>query len=232
VVFGLSLFFLVWIPWPHTSVWALFPWLLLLTDRVLRRPTTLSAAGLAAVVALQYFGGHPESNFHLLGVTVLFFAFRLVVLRREGLRPRAGPATAAFAAGLAGGTALAAVALLPFLELLSHTNDVEVRADYWRLRMPREYLLGFLLPDYWGRGTELNIGAFAQGRAVYVGALPLVLAGVALLRRPSLQRIGVAALGALMLAVVIGLSPLPELISVLPIVRTGNHVRLVIVVVA
>ena len=43
--------------------------------------------GLAAVVALQFFGGHPESNFHLLAATVVFFAFRLVVLRREGALP-------------------------------------------------------------------------------------------------------------------------------------------------
>ena len=230
-VFALSLFFLVWLPWPHTNVWALLPLLLLLADRVLRKPTALSAAGLAVVVALQYFGGHPESNFHLLGVTVLFFAFRLVVLRRGSSPPNTVRALAGFAAALAGGTALAAIVLLPFLELLSHTNDVEVRADYWRLKMPREYLLGFALPDYWGRGTEINIGAFAQGRAVYVGALPLVLAVVAVLRRPSVERIGVAIFGLLMLAVVVGVPPLPELISVVPIVRTGNHVRLMIVVV-
>ena len=230
-IFGLSLFFLVWLPWPHTNVWALFPWLLLLADHVLRRPTALSAAGLMAVVGLQYFGGHPESNFHLLGVTGVFFAFRLAVLRRGPAPPPTARAIAAFAAALAGGTALAAAVLLPFLELLSHSNDVDVRADYWRLKMPREYLLGFALPDYWGRGTEVNIGAFAQGRAVYVGALPLVLAVVAVLRRPSLQRIGVAALGLLMLAVVVGVPPLPQLISLVPIVRTGNHVRLMIVVV-
>jgi hypothetical protein len=96
--------------------------------------------------------------------------------------------------------------------------------------MPREYLLGFALPDYWGRGTQTGIGAFAQGRALYVGALPLVLAAAAVALRPSLQRLGVAAFGALMLAVVVGLPPLPELAGHIPIIRTGNHIRLVIVV--
>jgi hypothetical protein len=34
VVFAFSLFFLVWVSWPLPNVWALLPWLLLLTDRV------------------------------------------------------------------------------------------------------------------------------------------------------------------------------------------------------
>jgi hypothetical protein len=231
LVYAFSLFFVVWVSWPHASVWAFLPWLLLLADRLLRRPGPGPAAGLAVVVALQFFGGHPESNFHVLGVTVLFFAFRLVVLRREGEPVTAAPATAWFAGALAGGTALAAITLLGFLELLSETNDVDVRADYWRLKMPREYLLGFALPDYWGRGTEVPIGAFAQGRALYVGALPLLLAGVALVARRSLMRAGVAVLGAVMLAVVVGVPPLGDLIGQVPVVRTGNHIRLVIVVV-
>ncbi len=230
VVYAFSLFFLVWVTWPHTNVWALLPWLLLLADRVARASAPLPAAGLAVVVALQFFGGHPESNFHLLAVTVVFFAFRLVVLRRDGAAPRAGPAAVAFAAALAGGAALAAITLLPFLELLSNTNDVAVRRSYWRLSMPGEYLLGYALPDYWGRGTQTGIGAFAQGRALYVGALPLVLATVAVAGRHSLLRVGVAAFGVLMLAVVVGVPPLPELTSYLPLIRTGNHIRLVIVV--
>jgi hypothetical protein len=231
LVYGFGLFFVVWVPWPHTSVWALLPWLLLLADRVVRDPSALSGAGLAVVVALQFFGGHPESSFHLLAVTVAFFALRLVVVRREGAPAPPGRATAVFAAGLGGGAALAAITLLPFLELLAHSNDVEVRQGYWRLSMPRGYLLGLMLPDYWGRATQTPIGTFAQGRALYVGALPLVLAAVGLAVRPSLQRVAVAAFGVLMLAVVVGAPPLPDLIAQVPLIRTGNHIRLVIVMV-
>ena len=232
VVFAFSLFFVVWVSWPQTGVWALLPWLLLATERLLRRPGPLPAAALAAVVALQFLAGHPESNFHLLLVTVAFFAFRLVTLRRaEGGGPAAGPATVGFAGALAGGAALAAITLLPFLELLRQSNDVATRQTYWKLTLSREYLLGFALPDYWGRGTQTEVGAFAQGRAVYVGALPLLLAGVAVVRRPSALRVGAAVLGALMLAVVVGVAPLPQLISHVPLIRTGNHLRLVIVLV-
>ena len=45
-------------------MWALLPWLLLAVDRVVRAPHPGSVALLALVVALQFFGGHPESSFH------------------------------------------------------------------------------------------------------------------------------------------------------------------------
>ena len=38
LAYGFSLFFVVWLPWPLTSVWALLPWLLWATDRVVRDP--------------------------------------------------------------------------------------------------------------------------------------------------------------------------------------------------
>jgi hypothetical protein len=231
LVYAFSLYFVVWIAWPQTSVWALLPWLFLLADRTIRDPTALSAAGLAVVVALQFFGGHPESNFHLLVATVVFFAFRLFVLS-HGSRPRSvGRPVLAFSAGLVGGTTLAAVVLVPFLELLFRSADMEVRETYWELALPKEYLLGFVLPDYWGRATHAATGAFAQERALYVGALPLMLALGAVIARPSFQRVAIAAFGTLLLAIVVGVPPLPDIAGTIPIVKTGNHLRLVIIVV-
>jgi hypothetical protein len=87
LVYAFCLYLLVWESWPQTNVWALAPWVWLLTDRVIRSSRALPVAGLATVVALQFFGGHPESNFHLLVGTVVFFVLRLVVLRREGGLP-------------------------------------------------------------------------------------------------------------------------------------------------
>jgi hypothetical protein len=230
LVFAFSLYFLVWVSWPLPNVWALLPWLILLTDRVIRNPTTLPVAGLALVVAVQFFGGHPESNFHLLAVTVAFFAYRSAVLRRAGELPGLGRPLLAFAAGLAGGTALAAVALLPFLELLFRSGDVDVRETFWQISLPRRYLLGFALYEYWGRATHVAVGGdFTQVRALYLGALPLALGAAALIVRPTALRAGVAVFAALMLAIVLGVWPFPELASQIPIVKTGNHLRLTVV---
>ena len=229
IVYAFSLYFVVWIAWPQTNVWALLPWLFLLADRTLRAPTVLSGAGLAVVVALQFLGGHPESNLHLLVATVAFFAFRVVALRRRIALAELRRPLLAFTVGLAGGAALAAVALVPFLELLFRSADIGVRETYWELALPERYLLGFMLPDYWGRAAHAAVGAFAQERALYVGALPLILAVGAVVARPTLQRVGLAAFGALLLAIAVGVPPLPQIASAIPIVKTGNHLRVVVI---
>ena len=113
LVYGFSLYFVVWIAWPQSGVWALLPWLLLLAELALRRPGPLPAAGLAAVVAAQFFAGHPESSFHLLVTAAAFVAFRIVVLRREGRLARLRAPLLAVGAGVAGGVLLAALLLSP-----------------------------------------------------------------------------------------------------------------------
>ncbi len=65
-MFAFGTFFVVWLAWPLTSVYAFIGWTLALTELVIRRPGRLTVAGLAAVVGLQFLGGHPESSFHLL----------------------------------------------------------------------------------------------------------------------------------------------------------------------
>jgi hypothetical protein len=230
LVFAFSLYFLVWVSWPLPNVWALLPWLILLTDRVIRNPTPLPVAGLAVVVAVQFFGGHPESNFHLLAATLAFFAFRVFDLRRAGELPSLKRPILGFAAGIAGGTALAAIMLIPFLELLFRSGDLDTRATFAQITLPRRYLLGFALYEYWGRATHSAIGNdFTQVRALYVGALPLALAPAALIVRPSLMRVGVAAFAAFLLAVVIGVPPLPDVAAHIPIVKTGNHLRTAVI---
>src|SRR5919204_660941 len=227
LVYGFCLYFVVWITWPQSSVWAFLPWAWLLTDRVVRDPTPLPVAGLAFVVALQFFAGHPESSFHLLAATLCFFALRVLLLRRRGALAGVRRPLLAFLVALVGGTALAAVTLVPFVQLLSRSSDVEVRQTYSALALPSRYLLGFLLPDYWGRATHTAVGAFAQERALYVGALPLVLGIAALVGRPSRQRLLIAAFGLLMLAIALGVPPFPDLARQIPIVKTGNHLRVV-----
>jgi hypothetical protein len=225
VVYAFCLYLLAWESWPQTNVWALAPWVWLLTEQVIRAPRALPVAGLAGVVALQFFGGHPESNFHLLAATVVFFALRLWVLRPAGVRAP----IVAFVLGLAGGAALAAVTLLPFLELLGHSSDVEVRQSFSGISLPKKYLLGFALYDYWGRATHTATGAFAQERALYFGALPLTLSAAALIVRPTRMRVGLAVFAALLLAVVLGVWPVSEIARHIPVIRSGNHLRVVFV---
>jgi len=138
VVYGFGLFMVVWIPWPLASVFALIPWMLLATERLIRRPDALSVVALAVLVGLQWLGGHPESSFHAVFATVCFFVLRALqraprgaiapgpVLRR--LMSRAAvigrslrrPAFA-FVVAFVLGTALVAIVLVPFAELLHNS---------------------------------------------------------------------------------------------------------------
>ncbi|MDQ6915928.1 MAG: hypothetical protein M3155_08990 [Actinomycetota bacterium] len=220
LAYGLSLFFVVWLPWPLTSVWALLPWLLWATDRVVRMPGPLPAAGLAALVGLQYLGGHPESSFHALFATGCFFVLRAAVLRR--LRAP----LVAFAAAAVVGTALAALTLVPFLELVNHSRDLVHREELGHLRLDRRLALGLLLPDYWGRPTQAPLLAFEVQRGMYLGALPLLFAAVGLVVRPTRQRVAIALFAVAMLAVTFGVRPLFDLFNVLPGFKTSYNTRL------
>jgi hypothetical protein len=222
LAYGFGLYMIAWLVWPLTSVWALLPWLLLACDRVVRRPDAVGVALLALVVALQFLGGHPESSFHVLVVAVLF-----ALLRLSRVRPRGRPAIAVVI-GLAAGGALAAIMLVPFVELLHHSSDVAERAHREAVHLPKKYVLALALPEYWGRPTTNPIEPFINIRAFYVGALPLLLALLALLR-PSRERVAIALGGAVALAVVLGVQPIFAIVTALPGFAQAANTRLAIV---
>ena len=129
------------------------------------------------------------------------------------------------------GAALAAVAIIPFVELLAHSIDVEKRGDFGPGHQPARYLLGVFLHDYWGRVTRspLELLSLLQERAFYVGALTLMLAVVGLVLRPRWERLVLAGLGLAALAVATGLPPLFDVVTLLPGFSSSQNSRLVVV---
>ncbi len=228
LVFALNLKLVTWLTYPAMSVWSLIPWLLLATDRLVRRPGLLSGAGVAAVVGLQFLAGHPESSFHALLAAVAFFALRLWQRHRRAGIPLAPPLLA-FTAALAGGAALAAVTLIPFAELLWLSADLPDRRGYSiDQHFPLKDALGAFLPDYWGRPTQNPLRPLLLERAIYVGAVPLMLAAAALILRPRAERLAVAAFGALWAAVVFGVPPFLQIVTRIPPFSSGHNTRLIV----
>jgi hypothetical protein len=231
LVFAFNLKLVTWLSYPAMSVWTLIPWLLFLTERLVRRPDLLSGAGLAAVVGFQFLCGHPESSFQALVATLAFFALRLWQARRAGAaeaRPLARP-LAAFTAGVGGGVALAAITLVPFGELLWLSADLTDRAQRSvDVHLPAKDALGIFLPDYWGRPTQTPIRPFLLERALYMGALPLMLAAAALVVRPTALRVAAALFGGLWLAVALGVPPFLQVVTRLPVFSSGHNTRLVV----
>jgi hypothetical protein len=231
LVYGFSLWAVTWVSWPHMSVWALLPWVCLMSERCLRRPGPLPFAGLSAAVGLLILGGHPASSYQVMAVVVVFWVVR--ALASAELRSRLAPRLLTFGAALLVGAALAAVALIPFVELLAHSSDATARADASNLlNQPSRYLLGIFLYDYWGHAaSSLQFGTGLEERAYYVAALPLMLAASALVLRRSALRVALALLAAAMLAISTGLPPLYDLVVKLPGFASANNGRFAVVAV-
>jgi hypothetical protein len=230
VVFAFGTFFVVWLAWPLTNVFALIPWLLLAAELVVRRPGPLPAAGLAAAVALQFLGGHPETSFHTMLAVVVFFVFRLVQrVSREGGGRRAllRPALT-FGLAAAVGSAIAAIVLLPLLELLLHSADYARRQDKTPTHMDPRFIGALFLSDYWGRPTQTPLAPFVSNRGYYAGGVTLMLAAAALVLRPTATRIAFAAFGAFTLAVALGVKPIFGAVTRLPGFAAAHNGRLVI----
>ncbi|MGI8512793.1 MAG: YfhO family protein [Solirubrobacteraceae bacterium] len=231
LVYGFNLWMVTWLAFPHSGVWTLIPWMLFLTERLVRRPDRVSAVALAAVTGLQFAGGHPESSFHALVATVCFFSLRTVQAARGPDRPKAvvRRAVLCLGAALAAGVALAAVVLLPLAELLLHSADIHQRAGTAAgARVPERFVLGAALPDYWGRPTQTPLELFLLARAVYAGALALLLALAALILRPRAERMAIAGFDAACLLVVYGVPPVFEAVTALPGFSGGHNGRLVV----
>ncbi|HYP48495.1 MAG TPA: YfhO family protein [Thermoleophilaceae bacterium] len=230
LVYAFSLWMVTWVSYPHMSVWSWMPWLLLLTERLVRRPDLLSGALLAGMVGVQILAGHPESSFHSMLTMAAFFVLRVVQSRRRADGDSVKPlrTTLVFGGATVGGLLLAALLLIPFAELLLNSADVRDRMGDAVDKQPvaRDFALGLFLPEYWGRATETPLKYFVLDRAVYIGALPLMLAGAALIIRPTLERVCVALYGALWLAVVFGVPPFLQIVTRLPIFSSGHNSRL------
>lgn len=234
LVFAFGTFFVVWLAWPLASIFCLIPWLLLLTDMVIRRPRPyLPVAGLGALTALTFFGGHPETTFHVMVMVCVWFVFRALLHRRDerlAWRALVRP-TAWFAAATALGLLISMLAALPFLELLLHSGDLSRRLgnqedSYW----PRKYLGALFLHDYWGRPTQTPVDAFMSNRGWYAGAMTLMLATAALVVRRSALRIAFAVSGVLVACVVVGIPPVFQIVTALPGFKTSHNERMLIFV--
>jgi hypothetical protein len=231
IVFALSLKLVTWVIYPSMGVWTWYPLLLYCVERLVRRPDPVTGVGLAAVVALQFLTGHPESSFHALLLASSFLALRLWQARRAAepaaaslMRPLAGYAGAWLA-----GAAVAAVSLLPFVELLWLSADfTDRRGESVDNALALKEAVGFLMPDFWGRPTQTPIRPILLERALYMGALPLMLAAAALILRPTATRVAVAVFGAFWACVVLGIPPFVQVVTRLPVFNSGHNTRLIV----
>ena len=149
VVFAFGTFFIVWLAWPLTNIFPLLPWSCC-PELLVRRPAA-AGAGLAGLVALTYFGGHPETTFHVMFATIVSSSSAWAARAQRGLRPSLVRPTVTFGGPLVVGTAIAAVMLLPFFELLLNSGDLDRRTTRARGLAAASTSARCSCTDYWGR---------------------------------------------------------------------------------
>lgn len=234
VTFSLSGFFVVRIWAGHigmvaTNAW--LPWILLGTVWAIRRGDV--AAGLLAGVplGLALLAGHTTSALYL---GLIWFGFAVYLAADMGLWLRTARQVAL--AGLAG-LGLAAVSILPLLELTGYTTRaVEATVEFaLTYSLPARQLLALLAPGVVGEPVRLGYwGAPTfEEMTYYAGVLPLVALLVAL-RRPNRLVIFYLVLVGVGFALALGSNapfyePLAELFAPFRLLRTPSRATFLIV---
>jgi hypothetical protein len=217
LAFGLSPFLLVWLYHPLSAVVAMLPWGLLFTERIAAGGGRRDVAGLAVALGVMNLSGYPGGQAHVCLGVVVYAVARLLTAGALPWRGRAARLGLVIA-GMALGAMLAAFLLVPVALGIPGTAGVDIRAGGggW---VPSSGLRTLFFPDWWGRPGGASAGgpgSFAL-RDAYIGAVPLLLAAVAVVHRGDWRRKApFAALALFGLGVAFGVQPLHWLIMHTP----------------
>ncbi len=235
VGFALCAFNVVWLEHGvFVSVAAMLPWGLWLAERLVQRGRPSDGLALVVVAAVIQTGGHPGTQLHVVTAIVMYTLVRTIAIagasRGDRLR-RLGVVLAAIAVG----SLLSAVVLLPTQDASQETVGVWIREHHPNIfpgsRMPPGVLRSALFPDWWGRpeGIELPTApANFRERTLYAGAIPLVLALLALVTPGAWRRKAPFVLLAALGASVAVRTPLQAAVMRLPVFSSVQNQRILL----
>lgn len=176
-----------WLGWPHTNALLMVPYLFWTTTRWLQSGRWRWWIGVAVALAVQLFGGHPETTAHGLvglGIFVVAWVIADVVagVRSEDVRRQSSTALPiaplrrgytfarqvratmlrgmGWIAAVAAGVALAAVQVVPVLATISESVTAAERSGKGlaALVLDRETLLTWVVPNFFGSPLAQTIG--------------------------------------------------------------------------
>ena len=228
LAYGFLPFTILWLQWPLSSVWMMFPWMVWGAERIVHHGRPRDAAWLGLATAAALAGGHPESAFHVAAAAGLYALLRLLLtnlprserLRRFGL----------VALGGFGGALATAAVLLPVLHNFADSAYAEGRSSKGAYHLPLAALRTALFPDWWGRPSAYELGTpignFNE-RTIYPGAVALVTAGIGLVTTNWRRTIVWVVLGLIGVSAAVGLPPIYQLLSHLPPFDRMANTRLI-----
>jgi hypothetical protein len=133
-----------------------------------------------------------------------------------------------FAGGIALGIAIAAVVILPLIELSRQSFQISRSGGGG----PRNMLFGFFAPELWGRPDKFEAAGGPYNyleRTGYIGVIPVLLAAAGFVRRPRGPQIFFLVAGALSLGLVIHVFWWTDFASKLPVLDEVNRLRYLMV---
>ncbi len=224
VSFAFGVPFVVSLEHPQAIVYGLLPWLLAATDWMVRghggARAVLACGGLIGVAQLA---GHPESTFVLVSAFLGFAAYRGFEPGETELRALARHLGLQILAVAAVGLAVAAITLVPTLLLLQDSVDPDRNAAPLGLSA----LQAAFFPEAWGRPDKLSLdgpaGTSYAYRAMYIGAVPLVLALAGLVARRSGPQLFFAITAAVCGLLLLDVPVVPEVVGQLPVFSLINE---------
>jgi len=200
-----SAFPFVWLQWPHTNVFILFPLLLYITEKIQQGRT--NGHRWYALLSFTYFvailGGHPETLFHM---GIIHFSYMLFRLYKE--RKKIFFSFIAIIAGFF----LGAVQLLPFLEYLFQSYSLLHRAEAQdTFFLPIQSIMLLFFPFFLGSPHQEFYRSFAgtnfqEAIGGYVGICVLLLGGLGIVRLFGVRRNSVIAFWAVTVGVLFALT--------------------------
>jgi hypothetical protein len=168
---------------PTVAVAAWFPWIYWAIHRVMQQPGWWRISMLAGATALLLLAGHAQTAYYVL-LAAAAYTLWLGFQRRWNLRARLFRWAAVLIGALLG-VMLAAPQLLPTLELLQDSARADGLHYEWTTNFSYSLARGLtmLSPNLYGTpadGSYITEGAYFED-AAYIGLLPLVAAGFAVL---------------------------------------------------
>lgn len=127
LTFMLTGYFIVYLNMPHLSAEVLLPGFFWTFERLLRKNTWAAGIPLAIMVFVCFIGGMPESLFLAVAFACLYFVLRLAFTPE--FRAQWFTRSCKLSAAVAGGFALSAFLLLPFLEFIRISHDTHQAAN-------------------------------------------------------------------------------------------------------
>jgi hypothetical protein len=222
IAFGFGTYLVDWLMHPHANAYIVLPWLFLLAERLCRTGTLKWAAALAGALGIAYLGGQPESSLLVSLATAGWVVHRVLAARAPRHETVRRLSLAAGAALL--GAGIAAVMTLPLIEALQQSGETSRS----RPPLPLRSAASVFFPEFWGSPDRAELPGpvnFTE-RTLYVGVLPILLAGIGLVAgRPRGPQLFFAALAVAALAVALDTGPVAEVAASLPLLDRINITR-------